>query len=331
MKLDEGSARRYRRIYQQQPGRKDPSTDFKLLAVEYSDRVKQSLMDTAAALGAVGLMSESGAFDSSTWSPQMVEAFKLQYPSMTIADLLGYEPDQLAGFVNGLKGKLLEVNVRDKLNSGEAIGRLQLSDGQEAMLASSPNQPDWDLQILNADGTIDEALQIKASSHLNYVRDAITENPEIAVISTDQLSSLLQGEDGVIASGYSIEEASVLGAGDSIGYVAPVLPFIIISAGEYRRVRIGTQDAFSAIKNVADRSLKTGAALGVGAAFIALDGGLLSIPATMLTRLSFSRKEVLARTRSFLNKKRVRVSSLLPYYQAKRRFSRKGLSQVIPS
>lgn len=47
------------------------------------------------------------------------------------------------------------------------MGDIHLEPGQVAALAESATQPGWDLQILNADGTVAGELQLKATDSLS--------------------------------------------------------------------------------------------------------------------------------------------------------------------
>lgn len=77
--------------------------------------------------------------------------------------------------------------------------------------------------------------------------------------------------------------------------VAPFIPFVIIAGTEGRHVMMAKKTFEAATKHAFQRSLKTSAAIAVGAMVIWLDGGLLSIPASIATRLGIERYQVAGR------------------------------------
>ena len=179
------------------------------LAAEYRRRNEREVLELGALAADVsaddvlnlGLEPES--------NPQLLEAFRLQYPRVAekllkgaskdeledagylreqLAELLrGESEDELGGWERGVKGKYFEVLVRDRLNDGESVGELSLEPGQVARLAESPTQQGWDVEIVNQDGTLDEALQLKATESMTYVKTALDENPDIRVVVPSEL------------------------------------------------------------------------------------------------------------------------------------------------
>ncbi len=71
--------------------------------------------------------------------------------------------------------------------------------------------------------------------------------------------------------------------------VLPALPFVIILGTEGRRVFMGKASFEKAVASVLERSFISGAAMGVGALIHFLYGGIISLPATVSTRLVLSR------------------------------------------
>jgi hypothetical protein len=106
--------------------------------------------------------------------PEDVErAFELAYPGLasqgkTLSDIAQQLPtDDVVGLVNGVKGKLFEIELVDHINSGN------LPDGFHAELAGSATQPGYDIKILDSDGNVVEVLQAKATESVSYVKDAL--------------------------------------------------------------------------------------------------------------------------------------------------------------
>lgn len=71
--------------------------------------------------------------------------------------------------------------------------------------------------------------------------------------------------------------------------VAGILPFVIISATEGTKVFLGKKPGKTGLKDGAYRMVKSGAALGVGAAVTGLTGFWAAIPVTMGVRALFDR------------------------------------------
>ena len=71
--------------------------------------------------------------------------------------------------------------------------------------------------------------------------------------------------------------------------VSGLLPFVIISATEGTKVLLGKKPGKTGLKDGAFRMVKSGAALGVGAAVTGLAGFWAAIPVTMGVRAMFDR------------------------------------------
>ena len=67
------------------------------------------------------------------------------------------------------------------------------------------------------------------------------------------------------------------------------LPFVIISVSEGSKVLLGRKPGMTGLKDGAFRMVKTGAAMGVGAAITGLTGFWAAIPVTMGVRALFDR------------------------------------------
>lgn len=74
------------------------------------------------------------------------------------------------------------------------------------------------------------------------------------------------------------------------------LPFVIIAATEGTKVVLGRKPGKTGVKDGAFRMVKTGAALGVGAAVTATAGFGFAIPVTMGVRAMFDRYKIKALT-----------------------------------
>lgn len=162
---------------------------LKQLYAKFIKNREQSILDATASGAVLHSLLTAGQFDPDTLSPQAEEAFHLAYPYLNIEDVTNYSAEQLAGLISGWKGKLFEVEVRDRLNEGEWVGDLHLADGQYAELATSATQPGWDLAINNSDGVAIDQIQLKATESLSYVKSALEKYPDINILTTSEIIS----------------------------------------------------------------------------------------------------------------------------------------------
>ena len=160
----------------------------------YRRRNEREILELAALATDVSLDRVTNLGLEPEADPQFLEAFRLQYPNVSLESLRGASEERLDGLLNGAKGKYFEVLVRDRLSAGERVGEIELLPGQVARLAESPTQPGWDLRIENEDGSVAELIQLKATESMAYVKSALDEYPGIRVAvpsevddSTDQI------------------------------------------------------------------------------------------------------------------------------------------------
>lgn len=153
---------------------------FSELALEYRRRNEREILELAALAADVSFDDVINIGLEPDLDPQFHEAFQRQYPNVSLDSLIGRSEKALEGFAK-LKGKYFEVLVRDRLKAGERLGELQLLPGQAAELAESPTQEGWDLLIRNADGSIAEELQLKASENMAYIKQALDRYPDIRI------------------------------------------------------------------------------------------------------------------------------------------------------
>ena len=157
------------------------------LAQEYRSRDERQILDVAALAADVPLDRITNLGLEPDTDPQLLDAFRLQYPNVSPESLIGSSEERLSGLANGVKGKYFEVLVRDRLNAGERLGELQLEPGQVAKLAELPTQSGWDIQIVNEDGSIAEAIQLKATESMSYVKNALEKYPDIRVATPSEI------------------------------------------------------------------------------------------------------------------------------------------------
>jgi hypothetical protein len=273
------------------------------------------LLDATAAAASLNALFLADQIDKSTLTPQLEEAFHLAYPNVELLSLEDRGGAAVEGFVSGWKGKYFEVVVRDRLNAGELVGDIHLGVGQTAVLAESATQPGWDIQILEADDSIAEALQLKATQSLGYVKTALERYPDINVLTTDEI--LTAGgtlPPGILPSDLSEAElnaavrAPLEALLDSpleevLESILPGLPFVLIATREGSKVLMGRKSFDIAMQNSLWAAARTGAAMAVGTLIVFLDGGLLSLPGIFLTKIGFERYSVTDRSVALLDQR----------------------------
>lgn len=262
--------------------------DIKNIYNYYLKQREKALLDSIIAASAVHGIFLADAIDYDAVTPQMEEAFKLSFPGKELSDLDSISIPELNGIISNWKGKVFELNIRDRLNSGEIIGDIQLQEGQYAVIADSPTQPGWDLQILNEDGSIATELQAKATDSLSYINSAFEKYPDIGIISTTEVaeldSSLINGglsnEDLTTSISTPLENLFDTTAENIMESILPGLPLLIITVSEGRHVFMGKKSANDALRNGLTRTARSAVSMGIGGILFWLDAGILSLPTT---------------------------------------------------
>ena len=167
------------------------------------------------------------------------QAYEMAYPQKAAAmdfkeAVNDLDEDQLDGFISGVKGKLFEIKYTDYLNDG------RLPAGYHAEMAQSATEPGWDIAIRDADGNVDEVLQLKATESAEYIGHALERYPYIDIVSTEEVySEVTMGDmaEHVINSGISNEELTqyvqdtvMVGADVSHeSFLPSIIPYAIIA------------------------------------------------------------------------------------------------------
>ena len=275
------------------------------LARDYERRNQQEALDvaaiaanvTAAALLNLGLEPE---FD-----PFLMKAFRLQYPNVDPGSLMGSSQSRLEGLANGIKGKYFEVLVEDRLNHGETLGELHLGVGEVARIAESSTQAGWDLEIVRThDGSTVELLQLKATMSMAYIKQALINYPDIRIAVPSEVAGLAQNilmtdiahadldsavrqQVGELAEG-AVPDLIDQAAGFAFDSL-PMVPSVLVATIEGRKVILGRSSIEESLQRSAMRMRKATAFSALGATLVALDAGILSIPATTAVRVAWGR------------------------------------------
>ncbi|MDG1301470.1 MAG: hypothetical protein P8R37_07760 [Opitutae bacterium] len=170
-------------------------------------------------------------------------AYEAAYPDKAGVDdladqLRSFNGDELTGFLAGIKGKLFEQQYVEYLNDEN------LPDGYTAQIAEAANQPGWDIAIEGPNQELIEVIQAKATDSVGYVVAALEKNPQIDVVTTDEVYSQLvmsgASESMVTNSGItnaSLEEV-LAGAVDtadiSLNFTPPWFTMALIAFTTYK-------------------------------------------------------------------------------------------------
>ena len=137
------------------------------------------------------LREMSGESDVLGFDPLILAAIVREYTrdlqdSLQHMQGLDWNPSDLTftGHLGNIKGQYFQELVLDRLNNGEALGELSLQAGQKVELADKvgqPDQPGFDLSVINSDGSIDEEVSLKATVYNKDVNQALRDHPDIRV------------------------------------------------------------------------------------------------------------------------------------------------------
>jgi hypothetical protein len=225
---------------------------------------RDEFVDTAVVAGYSLADILDGRAAESDIDPQVIHAFHLQYSHAGefVHFVQSHAGDDiaLAGIVNGIKGKLFEVEYVDWLNHGH------LPDGATAELASNPTQAGSDIAIKNAHGYIIDHLQLKATESLSYIKEALAAHPDIDVVGTHEIFQHLNNsglQDHVIAADVSDEQltghvhAQVHAVDMTPQFHLPLLAFGIAALQSYKRYKKGKLTAAGAISVAVKRAWRS--------------------------------------------------------------------------
>jgi hypothetical protein len=268
-------------LYHNQQSHEDRWHSIKELYSHYLKEREQTILDAAASGIALMSILSTDKIDFDLITPQMQEAFHLAYPNVELVSIAGRTPEEIVGFINGWKGKLFEVDVRDHLRAGEWVGDLHLAHGQTVELAKSVTQPGWDLAIHNADGTLADQLQLKATESLSYVKHALERYPDTHILTTMEVGDIHNHLHGMVSIAdisndhltdmVSEPLSDVLG--DSLlDTLLPGLPLVLIGLTEGYGVVTGKRTSGRATERVVSRAGKSFLAGCIGWALSAFVG-----------------------------------------------------------
>ena len=175
------------------------------------------------------------------------EAFEKAYPGLAsensfIDTWSSYDDyDSRLGFVNGIKGKLFEIKYVEHLNKN-------LEPGYLATISNNPINKGWDIKITGPNNEVENLLQLKATTTVSHVKEAIEKYPEIDIVTLSDLQgqlSSISSISNVTASNISNEDLMLLigeASGDQAFFfpTAPLLALGYLIFDSYKRADLST-------------------------------------------------------------------------------------------
>ena len=225
------------------------------LYIKYVSARKLEIVDSIAVGVALESLLNGDKLDLESMPPDVIEAFHLAFPHVSLESLNERSHEEILGFVNAWKGKLFEIEVQDQLNAGMQVGDWQLEAGQHAELAESTTQPGWDLSIMNDDGSVADLIQLKSTDSTSYINEALDRYPDVPIVATSDVAAHANGLDAVSTANISNDDTTsqvqdAIGDDDSVtDALFTAAPGSVIFATEAWQVIKGKKTVDQAIEN----------------------------------------------------------------------------------
>lgn len=273
------------------------------LAERYRRRNEREILELAAIAADIAADDITTLGFEPDTNPQLVEAWE-RYINQAPESLVGKSAEYLKSTVNSLKGIYFEVLVKDRLNAGEHLGELRLGPGQAARLARSTKEQGWDLQIFDESGDPVEKLQLKATTYMSKVKEALKEYEDFRVVVPEEIDSTSSDIIGTGIPHADIEQPtkaqvdewsedviadSLDDAAELVVDIIPVTSALVIVVIEGRRWLTGRATLKEATRSGGGRLAWSTAYGGIGTALSATGLGAAAIPVVMGIRLTRSR------------------------------------------
>ena len=278
------------------------------LSGEYQRRCEREILELAA-IAAEGVQNFWNLGLEPEADPQVWEAFQLQYPNETIDSLResianSTDPDgTINGWERGIRGKYFEILVRDELKAGESVGDMKLGPGEDVVLAESPTEKGWDINIVDEDGNSVRKVSLKAVKDFDGVEDALKEYSQYPVMTTadheseaidngmvsttdhnrEDLTEMVRGQIDEATEGMAEDIAH---QGMEIGFDSiPFASLPMIATTEMWKMRKDGYSFKEALRRSRRRIGRAGAWSTIEAAVNVTPAAPISIPITMVLRL----------------------------------------------
>jgi hypothetical protein len=281
------------------------SAELIALAKNYEYRRDREILDLAAIAADVSTDSLLNLQLEPENNEELWKAFSL-FTHKDPVELRNLSSVEIEPYVNGVKGKYFEVLVAKRLNDGKPLGDVgPLLSGQKAVLADSPTQPGWDLKIINqSDESLVEELQLKATSSLAYVKEALERYPDIQIATTLEIDTAAENilrtnisNEGLEQTAreqlFDASEAFYTDLADKTAEWAfdalPIFPAVVIAVTEGRALLTGRASMEDALQRGAERLQDSAIFTTLGATLTAMDAGVISVPTTVAARIGWRR------------------------------------------
>ena len=170
--------------------------EYQKLSREYDKKKSSTGNYKKAALDSLLISSVAGFqyFNTGVIPENIEKAYELAYPDLSNQYSL-YEiidkstPSEAIGYINGIKGKLFELEYVDYLNN---LG--VLPSRYEASLAESATQSGGDIHI-DSFGRVSDVWQLKAANDVTYVKDVLERYPNVDIVTTEEVYNQLAMSD----------------------------------------------------------------------------------------------------------------------------------------
>ena len=170
-----------------------------------------------------------------------------------------YDPDQLAGVISLIQGKLFERLVARHENAD--------GDAWRAVLHGDEQFPGSDIELVNVETGEALAISLKATGSPDYIEAALLRYPEIPILTTEEVATHFAGDPRVGGTEFShadlrelttenfdrlldqalpLSAAEVAGTGVAVGALASLWPFTLA----YLRGRIDYDQLVAAFERV---------------------------------------------------------------------------------
>ena len=178
---------------------------------------------------------------------EFINSIRDRYPKLEdaslneISEFMGqYEPDQILGVINLIKGKLFERIVTNAENAD--------SDSWQAYMHDDQSYPGSDIVLTNEETSETLEISLKATENPDYIENALLKYPELPILTTDEVKEYFQDNPMIMASGYQhsdlhqvtqenfdfmlnklspADALEVTGAGVAAGTIMGLWPFVM--------------------------------------------------------------------------------------------------------
>lgn len=153
-----------------------------------------------AAVATVEIAAAQAGADSVVDGPMAAVMARTGLTADDIESFAGADTASRTGAINLLQGHLGEQYALELINSGQ----IPVPEGHVARLADAPNQPAWDLELVDPDGGSVMHAQVKISDSAATIREHFVRYPEVSVVYANSEAAAALADDGsvtVIARG----------------------------------------------------------------------------------------------------------------------------------